>query len=109
VLSWQGEDSGRRVAAQLARSHSAWVTEDSVSMVYEALTAGVATGLLEVPARGRDRVAAGIRRLAATGQVTPFGDWAAGRFLQPPAEVFDEANRCAEWIGAHWGSASSPG
>jgi len=106
LLPWQGVDSGQRVAAQLERSRCAWVTEDSVSMVYEALTAGVATGLLELPARGRDRVAAGIRRLAAAGQVTRFRDWAAGRSLHAPGEVFDEANRCAAWICAHWGATS---
>jgi mitochondrial fission protein ELM1 len=107
VLSRGGEDSGRRVADRLERSCCAWVTEDSVSMIYEALTAGAATGLIEVPASGRDRVAAGIRRLASTGQVTRFGDWVGGRPLQPPAEAFDEANRCAEWICTHWGAPSS--
>jgi mitochondrial fission protein ELM1 len=55
-MPWQGEDGGLRVAAQLGRSRCAWVTQDSVSMVYEALTAGVATGVLDVPARGRGRV-----------------------------------------------------
>jgi mitochondrial fission protein ELM1 len=106
VVSWQGEDSGRQVAEQLERSHCAWVTEDSVSMVYEALTAGVATGLIEVPGRDRDRVAAGIRHLVATRQVTSFREWEAGQSAQPPGEVFDEANRCAEWICAHWGATS---
>jgi mitochondrial fission protein ELM1 len=107
LLPWQGEDSGLRVASQLGRSLCAWVTEDSVSMVYEALTAGVATGLLEVPAHGRNRVVEGIRRLAATGQVTGFGDWVAGKSLQEPGEFFDEANRSARWICEQWGSSSS--
>ncbi|MGB7933401.1 MAG: ELM1/GtrOC1 family putative glycosyltransferase [Gammaproteobacteria bacterium] len=107
LLTWQGEDSGPRVAAQLGRSRCAWVTEDSVSMVYEALSAGVATGLLDVPGRGRGRVVEGIRRLAATGQVTGFGDWAAGKPLQPPGEIFDEANRSARWICEQWGASSS--
>jgi mitochondrial fission protein ELM1 len=34
---------------QLARADQAWVTADSVSMVYEALTAGAAVGVLDVP------------------------------------------------------------
>ena len=109
-LPWQGEDSGQTVAAQLVRSQCAWVTEDSVSMVYEALTAGVATGLLEVPGRGsRDRVSEAIRRLALAGQVTGFVDWTAGKSLQPPGDVFDEANRSAAWICAHWGTPSNRG
>ena len=107
LMPWQGEDNDSRVAAQLGRSLCAWVTEDSVSMVYEALTAGVATGLLDVPARGRGRVVEGIRRLADAGQVTGFGDWAAGKPLQRPAETFDEADRSARWICEHWGLSSS--
>jgi mitochondrial fission protein ELM1 len=107
VMPWQGRDSGLRVAAQLGRSLCAWVTEDSVSMVYEALTAGVATGVLEVPARGRGRVVEGIRRLAGAGQVTRFGDWADGKPLHPPGEVYEEADRCARWICAQWGASST--
>jgi mitochondrial fission protein ELM1 len=108
VLPWQGDDSGLRVAEQLGLSRCAWVTADSVSMVYEALTAGVATGLLEVPARGRGRVVEGIRRLAAAGQVTGFDDWVAGKPLHPPGQDYDEASRAARWICAHWGLPSSP-
>ena len=107
LMPWQGERSGPRVESQLGRSLCAWVTEDSVSMVYEALTAGVATGLLEVPAHGNGRVVEGIRRLAASGQVTGFGDWVAGKPLQPPGDSFDEANRSARWICEQWGASSS--
>ena len=39
------------VAARLQECKRAWVSEDSVSMVYEALTAGALTGVLEVPAK----------------------------------------------------------
>jgi mitochondrial fission protein ELM1 len=107
LMPWQGEESGLRVESQLGRSLCAWVTEDSVSMVYEALTAGVATGLLNVPARGSGRVVEGIRRLVAAGQVTGFSEWAAGKPLQPPGEIFDEANRSARWICAQWEPSSS--
>ena len=107
LMPWRAGDGGDRFAAQLGRSLCAWVTEDSVSMVYEALTAGVATGLLDVPARGHGRVVEGIRRLAHTRQVTGFGDWAAGKPLQRPGEIFDEANRSARWICEQWGSSSN--
>jgi len=106
-MPWQDGNSGFNLAGPLGRSLCAWVTEDSVSMVYEALTAGVATGLLEVPARGRSRVVEGIRHLAAAGQVTCFGDWTAGKPLQQPGQIFDEANRSARWICEQWGLSSS--
>jgi hypothetical protein len=78
-------------------------------MVYEALTAGVATGLLDLPARGRSRVVEGLRQLAAAGQVTGFADWVAGNSLQQPAGDFDEARRCALWISGQWGASSPSG
>ena len=42
--------------AQLARAGQAWATADSVSMVYEALTAGAAVGILDVPRQRASRI-----------------------------------------------------
>jgi mitochondrial fission protein ELM1 len=88
--------------AQLRGAAVAWVTEDSVSMVYEALTAGAACGLLPVPARGTSRVRGGVQRLLADGMVTSFADWQTGKPLLPPAQPLDEAARCAQWILSEW-------
>ena len=55
--------------AQLARSGEAWCTPDSVSMVYEALTAGCQVGVLDLPAVAGSRVAAGVARLVGDGLV----------------------------------------
>lgn len=57
------------VAEQLSRSHTAWVSEDSVSMVYEALTAGCRVGLIGVPRLREDRVIAGIKSLLEAGML----------------------------------------
>ncbi|MBX3440111.1 MAG: mitochondrial fission ELM1 family protein, partial [Planctomycetaceae bacterium] len=51
------------VAAQLAASGIVFVTEDSVSMVYESLSAGANVGLLQLPRRRTSRVVRGIDRL----------------------------------------------
>jgi mitochondrial fission protein ELM1 len=87
---------------QLALAPVAWVSEDSVSMLYEALTAGAACGLLEVPSRRRGRVRAGLDRLLAEGRVTAYADWEKGRPLAPAGEPLDEAGRCADWILGRW-------
>ncbi len=86
------------LAERLAQAGRVWVSEDSVSMLYEALTAGAAVGLIEVPRRSRGRVARGVDALAAEGLVLRFGAWRAGRPLEPPAQPLDEAGRCAEAI-----------
>lgn len=83
---------------QLALSAHTWVTEESVSMVYEALTSGTAVGMLEVPCERRSRVAAGVQRLVETGWVTPYRQWQSGQPLKRPQQQLAEADRCAEII-----------
>ena len=91
--------------AKLATAATAWVTEDSVSMLYEALSAGAATGLLGMPWRS-----AGISKrnlgdgLLAEGLVTSFDAWFNGQALTPPSQLLNEAGRCAEWILENWRS-----
>lgn len=87
---------------RLPLADSVWVSEDSVSMVYEALTAGAAVGLLDVPAKGRNRVSTGTRTLLQNEQVVRYADWLAGKKLVPMREPLDEAGRCAEVILQRW-------
>ena len=85
--------------AALAVAPVAWVTADSVSMLYESLSAGAATGLIEVPARGRSRLQQGVAELIREGRVVSFSAWRAGVPLQsgPPLA---EADRVAGIIQA---------
>lgn len=91
------------LAQQLQRVCCTWVTEDSVSMMYEALTAAVPVGLISVPPRRRDRIVRGVDALVASGNVMRFSNWCRGKPLPCPAEVFDEANRVAVHICQRWG------
>jgi mitochondrial fission protein ELM1 len=94
---------------KLATTATVWVTEDSVNMLYEALTAGAATGLLSMPRRkeraSKRNLGGG---LLAEGLVTSFDDWYNGRQLTPPAVPLDEAGRCAfKWCRSSTAAASS--
>lgn len=86
------------VPAQLAKASQVWVSEDSVSMVYEALTSGTAVGVLEVSNKKQGRVAAGMEKLIAEGWATRFTTWQPGDRLSPPPQQLDEARRCAEIV-----------
>ena len=86
------------VPSQLARAAQVWVSEDSVSMVYESLTSGAAVGVLEVPSKRRGRVAAGIDSLLENAWATRFDAWQPGSLLAPPPAQLDEARRCAEIV-----------
>jgi len=85
------------VAEQLATSALAWVTEDSVSMVYEALTAGCRVGLLPLPLLRTGRVSRGVASLLESGWVNRFENGVEG--APPPSpKGFNEADRCAGYI-----------
>lgn len=84
---------------QLARASYVWVTEDSVSMVYEALSSGANVGLLPVPRKNRSsRVLLGVDQLASSGHVLPYDPSVCDlkEFTsQPP---LNEADRIAQLI-----------
>ena len=86
------------VPQELARSAQVWVSEDSVSMVYEALTSGAAVGLLSVPSERSGRVARGVHALVRDGWVTRFADWQSTEPLAKPPGKLHEAARCAALI-----------
>lgn len=88
------------VGEQLQRCGVCWVSEDSVSMVYEALTAGASVGLLEVPrhAGKPGRVVRGVQSLVERGWVTAYHDWREGRSLASDRPPLAEADRVAQIV-----------
>ena len=81
---------------QLARAETVWVTRDSVSMIYEALTAGARVGLLDVPLRGKPgKLTRGVEELVREGWVTPWERWRETRELPPSPGLLNEADRIA--------------
>ena len=85
--------------ARLSRAAEVWVTEDSVSMIYEALSSGAKVGLLPLPrARSNSRVLRGLERSIADGYLTPFAAWESNRQLASPPSILREADRCADEV-----------
>ena len=83
---------------QLAQCGTVWITPDSVSMVYEALTAGATVGVFDLPVNPRSRVGWAIARLADSQRVTRFNSWCANGKLHSNLHPLAEADRCAQWI-----------
>lgn len=79
------------LAKKLSSAAEVWVTEDSVSMVYEALTGGAKVGVLEMPRIKPDaRVIRGLEKLKAEGYLMGQGERKMERLA--------EADRCAALI-----------
>ena len=92
------------VADHLASAHEVWVTQDSVSMVYEALSSGAPVGIIEMLRKGDphkdkpSRVVRGLNMLIADGGATTFTEWAKTQELPAPKSILDEAGRAADYI-----------
>lgn len=85
--------------AKLATADEVWVTEDSVSMIYEALSSGARVGLLPAPRTQPDsRVLRGVEALVSNKFLTTFSDWKSSQHLGLPPSVLREADRCAEML-----------
>ncbi len=83
---------------QLTQSSTVWVTPDSASMVFEALTAGAEVGVFDLPVNPTSRVGHAIAHLADTQRITRFVSWCAHDKLHPNLHPLAEADRCADWI-----------
>jgi mitochondrial fission protein ELM1 len=84
---------------QLMTAEEIWVTRDSVSMIFEAITAGARTGLLPAPVlRHKDGPVRSIDRLLHDGFAREFANWQQnGRKLPEPRHLHETA-RCAEVV-----------
>ena len=85
--------------AQLASAETAWVTEDSVSMIYESLSAGCRVGLIALSG-SQGRLAQGIANIEADGLVVR---WSLGERQALPAlparvVVLNERGRVAKQL-----------
>lgn len=101
VIPYEKTDAGW-VNDAITVSSTVWVTEDSVSMIYEALTSGAATGVLWVPRQDADRVTRGVDQLVQDGLVTPFLAWKDSHALAKQDKPINEADRVVarlmEWL-----------
>jgi mitochondrial fission protein ELM1 len=84
---------------QMALSGQIWVTEDSVSMLYEALSSGARVGMIKVPREKQGRVSTGVDTLVKEGRLPEPGSF---QLTDPGMEPLQETLRCAYWITGRW-------
>jgi mitochondrial fission protein ELM1 len=84
---------------ELSMTAQVWVTEDSVSMVYEALSSGAKVGLLPTPRKStHSRVLCGLESLNQDGHLMNYRENQAdlAAFKNPPS--LNEAERVAKIV-----------
>ena len=84
---------------QLSHANYVWVTEDSVSMIYEALSSGAKVGLLPVPRKEKaSRVLRGVDHLIAEKQAMPYTQAHCDLSTFPAPPPLNEAERIAKIV-----------
>lgn len=104
VFFYKSEDTPAGwIEAQYAQNDIVWVTADSMSMIFEALTAGCRVGILPVKWKHRNnKFQKSLAHLLENNTVTAYSSWLAGEGLSAKAARLDEASRCAREILRRW-------
>lgn len=94
-----GETTAEWLPEQLMVAEEIWVTEDSISMIFEAVTAGARTGLLPMPVlKPRADPVRSIRELVRDGYATSYATWSCGDRHLPVPKRLHETARAAELV-----------
>ena len=98
IIDWR-DTPPNWLVDQLAEANYCWVSQDSVSMLYEALSAQCAVGVIELRRKkGEDKISRNLERLVAEKYLTPFSDWDQNKTLPPGKLKLAEHLRCAKII-----------
>jgi len=91
------------VEEQYRRNESVWITGDSISMVYEALSAGCSVGIIPVQWKKADnKFKRSIEYLRKRNLVRSLDDFTHGATPLMNQEPLNEADRCAREILRRW-------
>ncbi len=91
------------IEEQYDKNSVVWVTADSISMIYEAITAGCRVGIFPMQwLRDNSKFRRNELLLINKKLVTPFATWEQGNMNQDDSQNLNEAQRCAERILLRW-------
>ncbi len=91
------------IETQYDKSRVVWVTSDSISMIYEALTAGCKVGIIPMQwKKTNSKFKKNEDLLLKKGLVISFSSWEQGNAIRREKIELNEAYRCAERILQIW-------
>jgi mitochondrial fission protein ELM1 len=92
------------IEEQYSLNRKVWVTADSISMVYEALSAGCEVGVLPVEWLNQDnKFNKSLEFLTKKKMIIDFESWQKGAPMPAQrSESLNEAKRCAREILLRW-------
>ena len=96
IIHWQDTESNW-LPETMSTTEEIWVTPDSVSMIYEALTAEANVGIFELKILPT-RVSMGIERLVSEKRILCFDCLKSKEKWAEEPVPLNEAKRCADWL-----------
>jgi mitochondrial fission protein ELM1 len=92
------------IEEQYKKNGFVWVTADSISMIYEPITAGCQVGILPVEWKRKDsKFHRSIAYVLSQGLAVSYEQWLRNGWIYPATRPrLDEATRCAEEILKRW-------
>lgn len=91
------------VEKQYDQCGKVWITGDSISMMYEALTAGCRVGILPVSwVRKNCKFRNNETYMLKSGLAVSYDEWQYGGKTKSPTQNFNEAQKCADKIIELW-------
>lgn len=99
TLHPHAQTSSNWLPEMLGRARQVWVTEDSISMIYEAITSRAAVGLLPMKALAvGGKLLESLDQLISAGYLTPYQQGIQNSQLTIPNQPLAEADRCARLV-----------
>lgn len=99
---WKETEKGW-IERQYDLASEVWLTSDSISMLYEALSSGCRVNIFSIHWKDpQGKHAYNERMLEERGYVCTFADWRKGELHRAPSAVLNEAQRCADIILEKW-------
>ncbi|EGG29185.1 hypothetical protein IMCC3088_2105 [Aequoribacter fuscus] len=86
------------LAEHMREANSVWVTPDSVSMVYEALSCGADVGLIELPPKAKNRINRSMQAMIVEGKVSSVTQACTVTLATDPLPRLNEAETAATWL-----------
>ena len=83
---------------QMRQANVIWISPDSVSMVYEALSSGAAVGLIELPPKTKNRINHSMLKLIAEGKVSSVTKDSEITLANAPLPRLNETEKAAAWL-----------
>lgn len=110
ALFFKAKDTGPGwIEEKYGESDICWVTGDSVSMIYEALSAGCRVGVIEVDWKNNNgKLARGVAELVDKEMILLFDAWVNDKKTWGERAVLDEAGRAAREILRKWWPSRLP-